>query len=166
METLADYGVSAYFGLTTFTTGIYKAWVVDDRLPPPSTLRCCCCVGLLWLERREQSHALCGHTRCARQRGAEARLPHPCARRRWRPAVRGLVVLLGFVPPAILLQLWAGQRAATRPCRRLRPGPLCWLGVEQFPLRRDGGAGGHRAGAGLWPRSAPRCRACRGSCCA
>ncbi len=28
METLADYGVGAYFGLTTFSTGIYKAWLV------------------------------------------------------------------------------------------------------------------------------------------
>ena len=27
METLADYGVGAYFGLNTFTTGIYKAWL-------------------------------------------------------------------------------------------------------------------------------------------
>ena len=32
METLADYGVGSYFGLTTFTTGIYRAWLVmDDR---------------------------------------------------------------------------------------------------------------------------------------
>ena len=28
METLADYGVGAYFGLTTFSTGIFKAWLV------------------------------------------------------------------------------------------------------------------------------------------
>jgi iron(III) transport system permease protein len=32
METLADYGVGAYFGLTTLSTGIYKAWLVmNDR---------------------------------------------------------------------------------------------------------------------------------------
>jgi iron(III) transport system permease protein len=30
METLADYGVSSYFGIQTFTTGIYKAWLVMD----------------------------------------------------------------------------------------------------------------------------------------
>ena len=28
METLADYGVGSYFGLSTFSTGIYKAWLV------------------------------------------------------------------------------------------------------------------------------------------
>ncbi|MFE8197188.1 ABC transporter permease subunit, partial [Salmonella enterica subsp. enterica serovar 1,4,[5],12:i:-] len=33
METLADYGVGSYFGLATFTTGIYRAWLsMDDRL--------------------------------------------------------------------------------------------------------------------------------------
>lgn len=33
METLADYGVGSYFGLNTFSTGIYKAWLVmNDRI--------------------------------------------------------------------------------------------------------------------------------------
>lgn len=32
METLADYGVVSYFGVQSFTAGIYKAWLVfDDR---------------------------------------------------------------------------------------------------------------------------------------
>ena len=32
METLADYGVGAYFGLSTFTTGIFRAWLsMGDR---------------------------------------------------------------------------------------------------------------------------------------
>ncbi len=33
METLADFGVTSYFGIQTFTVGIYKAWLaMDDRL--------------------------------------------------------------------------------------------------------------------------------------
>ena len=33
METLADFGVSSYFGIQTFTAGVIKAWVVmDDRM--------------------------------------------------------------------------------------------------------------------------------------
>jgi iron(III) transport system permease protein len=33
METLADYGVSSYFGIQTFTAGIYKAWLsMDNRI--------------------------------------------------------------------------------------------------------------------------------------
>ncbi len=32
MEALADYGVTSYFGVQSFTTGIYKAWLnLDDR---------------------------------------------------------------------------------------------------------------------------------------
>jgi hypothetical protein len=33
METLADFGVSSYIGIQTFTAGIYKAWLaMDNRL--------------------------------------------------------------------------------------------------------------------------------------
>lgn len=31
METFADYGVASYFGIQTFTTGVYKAWLVMDN---------------------------------------------------------------------------------------------------------------------------------------
>ena len=31
METLADFGVSSYFGIQTFTAGIYKAWLTMDN---------------------------------------------------------------------------------------------------------------------------------------
>jgi ABC-type Fe3+ transport system permease subunit len=33
METLADYGTVSYFGVQTFTTGIYRAWFsLGDRI--------------------------------------------------------------------------------------------------------------------------------------
>ena len=31
METLADFGVSSYFGIQTFTAGVYKAWLIMDN---------------------------------------------------------------------------------------------------------------------------------------
>jgi iron(III) transport system permease protein len=31
METLADFGVASYFGIQTFTAGVYKAWLVMDN---------------------------------------------------------------------------------------------------------------------------------------
>jgi iron(III) transport system permease protein len=44
METLADFGVSSYFGVTTFSTGIYKAWLVmDDRVAAAQLATFCCC---------------------------------------------------------------------------------------------------------------------------
>jgi iron(III) transport system permease protein len=61
METLADYGVGSYFGLTTFTTGIYKAWLVaDDRIAArPARHRAAGGGGvLLWAERARPGAAL------------------------------------------------------------------------------------------------------------
>jgi iron(III) transport system permease protein len=46
METIADYGASAYFGLQTFTTSIYRAWFgLGDRLAASqlAAIRCCWC---------------------------------------------------------------------------------------------------------------------------
>jgi iron(III) transport system permease protein len=108
METLADYGVSAYFGLTTFTTGIYKAWMVmDDRIGAAQlSSGLLLIVGLLlWVERKEQQRMRFATVRG--QRADSAELPvlggGPLALA-W--LVCGLPVLLGFVlPVAILLQL-------------------------------------------------------------
>ncbi len=110
METLADYGVSAYFGLTTFTTGIYKAWMVmDDRIAAAqyASLLLLFVAVLLWLERREQQRMRFATVRGHRADGAEARLP---VLRGAREALAWLVcavpVVLGFVLPVlILLQL-------------------------------------------------------------
>ncbi len=59
METLADYGVGAYFGLTTFSTGIYKAWLVmNDRIAAAqlASLLLIVVAALLWAERRARRH--------------------------------------------------------------------------------------------------------------
>ena len=53
METLADFGVSSYFGIQTFTAGIYKAWLsMDNRIAAAqlSTLLLLVVVVLLQLE--------------------------------------------------------------------------------------------------------------------
>jgi iron(III) transport system permease protein len=57
METLADFGVSSYFGIQTFTAGIYKAWLVmDNRIAAAqlATLLLIVVMLLLKLERRAQ----------------------------------------------------------------------------------------------------------------
>jgi iron(III) transport system permease protein len=107
METLADYGVGAYFGLTTFSTGIFKAWLVmDDRVAAAqlASLLLAVVALLLWVERRAQQRLRFGTSR--RGGGAEAQP----ARLRGRAAVAAwllcaLPVLLGFVLPVGWL-LW------------------------------------------------------------
>ena len=57
METLADFGVTSYFGIQTFTTGILKAWLsMDNRTAAAqlSTMLLALVMGLLWLEHRAQ----------------------------------------------------------------------------------------------------------------
>lgn len=57
METLADFGVSSYFGIQTFTAGIYKAWLsMDNRIAAAqlATVLLAVVVVLLQLEQRAQ----------------------------------------------------------------------------------------------------------------
>ncbi len=118
METLADYGVSAYFGLTTFTTGIYKAWVVlDDRIAAAqyASLLLLFVAVLLWLERREQGRMRFAATRGARSADAAdsaegARPPLAAGPTVLAWLVCGLPVVAGFLlPVGILLHLWWGE---------------------------------------------------------
>ncbi len=110
METLADYGVGSYFGLQTFTTGIYKAWLVmndRDAAAQLASLLLLVIAVLTWLEQRAQARlrfatarpggALAADARPLRLRGARAALAFGlCA----------LPVLLGFLlPVAVLLRL-------------------------------------------------------------
>ena len=57
METLADFGVTSYFGIQTFTTGILKAWLsMDNRIAAAqlATMLLAMVLLLLWLERRAE----------------------------------------------------------------------------------------------------------------
>lgn len=110
METLADYGVGAYFGLQTFTTGIYKAWLVmndRDAAAQLASLLLLVVAVLLWLERRAQRRMRFAATRRGAAHGSEARpLRLAGARAALAVTVCGLPVLLGFVlPVAVLLRL-------------------------------------------------------------
>ena len=89
METLADFGVSSYFGIQTFTTGIYKAWLaMDNRIAAAqlATLLLVVVAVLLALERRAQQRMRFAAARGARAGSAEA-AADAAARRpaaRWR----------------------------------------------------------------------------------
>jgi iron(III) transport system permease protein len=108
METLADFGVSSYFGIQTFTAGIYKAWLsMDNRiaaaqlatvLSPP-------------LPHRAQKRMRYNQGRGSRQGSAEAQPVQLHGTRRvmaW--VVCSVPVLLGFVLPVlIMLRAFMGE---------------------------------------------------------
>jgi len=112
METLADYGVGAYFGLSTLTTGIYKAWLVmNDRLAAAqlASVLLLAVAGLLWLERRAQARLRYASSRAGAQHSAEARpLPLRGAAALMAVLLCALPILFGFVLPvlALLKLMW------------------------------------------------------------
>jgi iron(III) transport system permease protein len=115
METLADYGVGAYFGLTTLTTGVYKAWLVMNDKTAAAQLASVLLVavaGLLWLEQRAQARLRFASSRSGALHAAEAR---PLALRGW-PALGAwlmcaLPIVLGFVLPVLVLLRLLWQEA-------------------------------------------------------
>ncbi len=116
METLADYGVGAYFGLTTFSTGIYKAWLVmNDRVAAAqlAALLLGVVAALLWAERSAQRRLRFAGARLATAgAGAEAR---PLVLRGGAAvaavALCAAPVLLGFVLPVAWLARMLWQEA-------------------------------------------------------
>ncbi len=107
METLADYGVSSYFGLETFTTGIYKAWLAMDNRVAAAQLAVTLLIVvavLLKIERHAQRRMRFALPKGARAGSAEAR-PVQLHGKRLAAAwlVCGLPVLLGFVLPVIFM---------------------------------------------------------------
>jgi iron(III) transport system permease protein len=101
METLADYGTVAYFGVQTFTTGIYRAWFsLGDRIASAqlATMLLAFVVLLLLLERASRGRA--------RFHDTTGRVPAPSAPRLpgWKAAGAvascALPLALGFAIPA------------------------------------------------------------------
>lgn len=107
METLADFGVSSYFGIQTFTAGIYKAWLaMDNRLAAAqlaSVLLLVVAV-LLKIEHQAQKRMRFSTSRGARAGAADAA---PIRLRGLRAAAAWLVcalpILLGFVLPVLFM---------------------------------------------------------------
>ena len=76
MEALADYGVGAFYGLATFTTGIYRAWLsMNDPVAASqlASLLLLVVAVLLALERRAQARLRFASSRTASGQAVEAR---------------------------------------------------------------------------------------------
>ena len=106
METLADFGVSSYFGVQTFTAGVFKAWLaMDNRLAASqlATVLLLTVAGVLYAEQRAQARL-----RFASLRGVQHGHDAQPVRLHGGRALVALVlcalpVLLGFVLPVVFL---------------------------------------------------------------
>lgn len=110
METLADYGTVQYFGVSTFTTGIFRTWFGMGEPAAASQLAALLLglvFGLLLLERWSRRQRQYHHTSNRYQM-----LPsYPLRGVRAVAAVAACLVpvLLGFVLPAAQLAAWSAD---------------------------------------------------------
>ncbi len=106
METLADFGTVAHFGVETFTTGIYRAWLSMDDLVAAgqlSAMLLAVVLIVLVVERAERRRARFHQS----QRMSDLSPYRLSGSRAWLAALACLApVLFGFIiPVAILLNL-------------------------------------------------------------
>ncbi|PIT72917.1 iron ABC transporter permease [Limnohabitans sp. B9-3] len=137
METLADFGVSSYFGIQTFTAGIYKAWLVmDNRIASAqlATLLLIVVVVLLAAEQRAQSRLRFSSARSDRQSSESQplRLKGFSAFIAWVLCV--MPVLCGFVLPIVFMlrALWLGTDDVALPWARFAQWSITSLSLGLF----------------------------------
>lgn len=113
METLADYGTVQYFGISTFTTGIFRTWFgLGDSAAAAqlSSLLLTFVFALLLLERWSRRRARYHHTGGRYSRPHRTRLHGPLRTLAMLVCVSPL--LLGFLLPAGQLLIWAVRTGA------------------------------------------------------
>ena len=110
METLNDFGTVQYFGVNSFTAGIYRTWMgmgepaAAAQLAAVLTLFIAC---LVLLERLTRGRGNVHHTTSKYRQLPRYRLNGGHAL--LALLANGLPVLIGFVIPAVVLAVWAWQ---------------------------------------------------------
>jgi len=103
METLADYGVSSYFGIQTFTAGIYKSWLVlDNRIAAAqlASLLLLVVMLLLQIEKSAQSRMRFSNVKLSGTASREAQQIQLSRRQAWLVCIAcSLPILFGFILP-------------------------------------------------------------------
>ena len=106
METLADFGTVDYFGVSTFTTGIFRTWYGLGELTSAAQLASCLLLfvfALFALERASRGR-MRFHQTSSRRR-------HPLKLAGWRgiacTGVAAAVLFAGFILPCAQLLYWA-----------------------------------------------------------
>ena len=112
MEALADYGTVQYFGVGTFTTGIFRVWYGMNDSTAAAQLAALLLVfvfALLALERLSRRRARFHHAGNRQYRPARLAFP---GHWKWLATVACLIpVLFGFLIPAGQLTVWAWRTA-------------------------------------------------------
>lgn len=146
METLADYGTVQYFGVVTFTTGIFRTWFGFGDSAAAARL-----AGMLLgfiftlivLERYSRRHMRFSHEDQARPGLGNYLLQ---GWRAWAACLACLLpLLLGFVLPALQLLSWS----LATPARWVDPQFIQAQGVEEVGTAKGPGNDDRLRGAGI-----------------
>lgn len=130
MEILNDYGAAKYFGINTFTTGIFRTWTALEDLPSATYLAGILVVLVLLLSLA--ANRLRGRRDFTTSGGGEA---HRFARRPrgaaalFVPLLPALVVLCGLILPCGQFAYWAALTA-----ERADPAKLAALAAQSALL--------------------------------
>ena len=111
METLADYGTVHYFGIPTFTTGIFRTWFgLGDRVAATqlASLLLLCVFLVIIFERYSRQSAKYQNLSSTQKKW---RYPLSGSRAVMAILICTVPVLLGFILPAIQLFIWAVKTA-------------------------------------------------------
>ena len=107
METLADFGVSSYFGIQTFTAGIYKAWLAMDNRIAAAQLAVMLLIVvavLLKIERHAQKKMRFSSSKGARAGSSEAKPVQLSGGQQFQAQwLCALPILLGFALPVLMM---------------------------------------------------------------
>ncbi len=111
METLADYGTVQYFGIATFTTGIFRTWFgLGDRIAATqlASILLLCVFAVIVFERYMRQSARYQNSTHTRKT-----YRYPLSKSEAMLAILfcSLPVMLGFIIPAIQLGAWALETA-------------------------------------------------------
>ena len=107
METLADFGVSSYFGIQTFTAGVYKAWLImDNRIAAAQLATLLLSIVLLLLHLEKQAQARMRFS-ASNANSVNSREAQPTQLNQTQGLALatgcGLLVFLGFGLPILLM---------------------------------------------------------------
>ena len=104
METLADYGAVAYFGVPTLTTGIYKSWYIFSDRNAAAQIAGVLLLAVMALMLMEQKSRGRARYYAVGARSAAQRLTTLQGRQGWAAtAFCALPVVLGFFAPLAIL---------------------------------------------------------------
>lgn len=115
MEAFADYGTVQYFGISTFTTGIFRTWNgLGNAIGAAQLAAVLTSFVLVLLLIEKHSRRRLRYFHQGQKQHSAKRLPLSAIKRLWAVVFCLLPVALGFIIPSVQLAIWALERASSQ----------------------------------------------------